>query len=1107
MKKRIFGRGSKKTNMHPEPVKKDFIFKNVSGKRWNLLIISAVILAVLIGLVTCFVGLGLYANPKLPNLETKETDAFAHIESSETTTSNPDELATTATDEKFLQQAVPYQNDVYAFYVNWDSNSEQSLRENMDTIDVLIPQWLTLNSKLEIESDIQPEIIELAKNNEVEIVPLIHNIEDGKWNQETVHQLLNSPKEQEKLIKKLHETIKQYGFDGINIDFENLKQNDRDLLTQFIKELHTTFDADGLSVSIAVPAANQAFDYKELEKYVDQMIVMAYDENVDNVGPVASSSWFTEILSKLPKEKLIVAIANYGYDWQWESQEPGEPVSFDDVTRLAEKANLDIQWDDMSQTPYLKYMENNKLHEIWFMDSATFYNQLKISMDAGAKGIALWRLGAEDPSIWDVLKGNKTEELLTVKNGGNIYSTGEGNIFRATESRKEGKRSLKFDESGFITGETYVTNPVSSEFERLSQPKDKEIVLTFDDGPDPEYTNSILDILKKHQVKASFFVIGNKVINNQDIVKRIQREGHEIGNHTFSHPKTNEMSSEQLKLELNSVQRVIQGITGHTTSLYRSPYGDEEAKYMPSHFQKLQEVTQMGYVTVNYDIDSEDWKLRDSEAITQNVINQASSGDIILLHDGGGDRHATLEALPEIIEQLQRKGYTFVTAGELMDQNKSNIMPPVTEVESPIINSYKVMLFQIANVKEAIIILLISVISILVLRILILGSLAIIHKKRTSARHQAVKEQSNPFVSVIIPAYNEENVINKTIESILKSNDQNLEVLVVDDGSKDQTSLAVSRMYDADKKVFLFQKTNGGKASAINLGIRKAKGDIFIAIDADTVVSPDSISMLIRHFSDKNIAAVSGNVRVGNKKNLLTSWQHIEYVTGFNLEKRAFATLKCVPVVPGAIGAWRKQVVEDLGYFTDDTLAEDTDMTLKIIREGYKVEIDEQAYAYTEAPATIRDFLKQRFRWTYGTLQCFWKHKKAVGGIKHKSLGFIALPNMLLFQFIVPFFAPLIDLLFILGILTGAAEKSLLIFASYFLIDFLVCFVAFRMEKLSFKPLLLLFLQRIFYRYLLVWVTWKSFFAALKGTQVGWGKLKRSGNMKVKSGLKGERIS
>lgn len=1103
MKNKTFQNGSNSTQSQPEHEHKDFIFRSKSSKRWNLLLLSTVLLTVLFGLLVFFLGLGLYANPHLPFLETQETDEFSQISASATTTSSSGEMPTSETDKQYLQQAVPYEDDVYAFYVNWDSNSEQSLRENIEAIDVLIPQWLSLTSDLEIESDIQPEIAELAKQHDVKVVPLLHNIENQKWNQETLHQLLSSPEEQEKLIHKLLELIQEHDFDGINIDFENLNEQDRDSLTVFMEKLYTVFHAEGLSVSIDVPAADEAFDYTGIEKHVDQMIVMAYDEHVDNPGSIASATWFKEILSNLPKEKLIVALGSYGYDWEWESHEPGEPVSFDDITRLAQKADLDIGWDDMSQTPYLKYLDNNKVHEIWFLDSATFYNQLKMSAEAGANGIALWRLGSEDPSIWDILKGNKLEELLTVKNGGNIYSTGEGNIFRATQGWKEGKREIAFNESGYITHQTYVDLPVSSEFERLSQPEDKEIVLTFDDGPDPEYTNQVLDILGNYDVNASFFIIGNKAIHNQDILKRMHQEGHEIGIHTFSHPKTTEMTTEQLKLELNGTQRIIQGITGHTTTLYRSPYGDEEAKSSPSHFEILQDVTDMGYVTVNYDIDSRDWELGDSDAIVENVMNQVSGGDIILLHDSGGDRDATIEALPDLIEQLQKQGYTFVTTSELMNQNRSEITPLVTEAEKPIMQSYKVALFSIGNVREIISVLLYSAIIILALRILILGSLAVLQKRRA----RTPQERPDEFVSVIIPAYNEERVIARTIESVLKSNHAKLEVIVVDDGSEDKTSEIVSRTYGANDKVFLYRQQNGGKASAINTGIRKAQGDIMITIDADTSVTPDSIAMLIRHFSDEKIAAVSGNVRVGNRKNLLTTWQHIEYVTGFNLEKRGFAALNSVPIVPGAIGAWRKQIVEDLGYFTDDTLAEDTDMTLNILRQGHKVIVDDQGYAYTEAPENTKSFLKQRFRWTYGTLQSFWKHKRAVGSLKHKSLGFFVLPHMLLFQFILPLLGPLFDVLIIIGILTGEAEKALIIFASFFLIDLLVSLFTFRMEKLSIKPLIFLILQRIFYRYLLMWVTWKSFFAALKGTRMSWGKLKRSGNLKVEAGLTEKRTS
>ncbi|WP_172797561.1 glycosyltransferase [Bacillus sp. FJAT-27445] len=1101
MRKRFHLKWNKNRNMdlNSDFKNKDFIFESESSKRWNVMVFLGALVAALFALAVFFSGLGLYFNPVIPKLETKVTDEFKDITPSVTMTAH--QPASPDNNESFLSQGVRYNKEVYAFYVNWDSNSEQSLRDNIDEIDVLIPQWLSINEDLEIESDIDPEIVKLAKEKDIKITPLIHNIQDGKWNQETINTLLNSPGERMKLIKNLHNQIKKNHFDGINIDFENLDKSTRDELTQFMKELYEVFHADGLTVSMDVPAANEAYDYQQLENHLDQMIVMAYDENVNRPGPVASTSWFESILAKLPKDKLIVALGNYGYDWDWESQDPGEVVSFDDVIRLAEKAGLDIQWDDMSQNPYMKYTKEGKVHEVWFLDSATFYNQLKITEEAGAKGIALWRLGAEDPSMWDILKGNNLEEIQTVKNGGNIYSKGEGNVFRSSENREDGERSFLFNEAGFITNETYTSIPKAYEFERLSKMKEKEIVLTFDDGPTPEYTEKILKILKEQRVPATFFLIGKNAALHQDIVKQMAKDGHEIGSHTFTHPNTKDMSEEKLKFELNSTQRVIQGITGHTTVLYRSPLGDEEAKYFPKHFEQMKNVTEMGYITVNYDVDSRDWELRDRDAIVETVLKQASEGDIILLHDGGGDRQATVEALPIIIEQLKSKGYTFTTVSELMNQSKDKVMPLVADVEKPIVHSSKQVLLGIANFKAMTVMLLISVMMVLALRLLILGFLALKHKRQVrQARHG---ENFTPMVSVLIPAFNEEKVIKKTIQSIMKSDYPNLEIIVIDDGSKDETSLTVIENFSEHENVHLVHKKNGGKALALNEGARRAKGDILIVVDADTSVAPEAISLLVRHFEEGQIAAVSGNVRVGNRRNLLTNWQHIEYVTGFNIEKRAFATQNCLTVVPGAIGAWRKQVVEKLGYFSDDTLAEDTDMTLKILRNGYKVAIEEKALAYTEAPKTIRDFLKQRFRWTFGTLQCFWKHKKAFAGRKHKTLGFLAMPNMLLVQLIIPFLAPTIDVLFIVKLATGDVRSSLLIFGTYFFIDLLVSIVAFRLEKISTKPLVTMILQRIVYRYLLLWVTWKSLIVALKGTRVGWGKLKRNGDLAPERGFFG----
>ncbi|MFC6601732.1 glycosyltransferase [Ectobacillus funiculus] len=731
----------------------------------------------------------------------------------------------------------------------------------------------------------------------------------------------------------------------------------------------------------------------------------------------------------------------------------------------------------------------------------TFYNQLKTASAAGVKGVALWRLGTEDPAVWDVLENRGIDTLRHIKDSDSIYSYGKGNILRAVSSQEQGKRELILNDSDQISGEVYQSVPKSSEMERLGKAETKEVVLTFDDGPDPEYTTRILNILKQHHIKATFFVIGKNAMLNKDIVQRIYMEGHEIGNHTFSHRHTNSISYNQLKLELNASQRVIQGITGHSSLLYRPPYGYVDTPTVNQDFKRMLYTTEMGYLTVNYDIDSRDWEATSSKEIVNNVLQELPNGNVILLHDGGGDRSSTVEALPEIIETLQNKGYTFVTTSELMNTERNSVMPSVKEVERPLVEGFKIIIGNATSLNGVISLLLYTVLALSVLRVFILVYFALRHKGRAQLS-RAGNDSFQPLVSVIIAAYNEEKVISRTVQSILKSDYQHYEIIVVDDGSQDRTFAIVSENFSSNERVHLIRKKNGGKSSALNRGIQKAKGDIIIAIDADTIISHKAMSLLVRHFIDKKVAAVSGNMRVGNMRNLLTISQHIEYVTGFNLEKRAFSFLNCVTVVPGAIGAWRKQVILECGGFTDDTLAEDTDMTLRILCQGYRVAIEENAYAYTEAPEGIRGFFKQRYRWTYGTLQCLWKHKRAIFSREQKSLGCIAIPNMLLFQYALPLVAPILDALAIFGALSGGIKKAALFYLGFFIIDLVICLFTFRLEKLSLKPLISLFLQRMFYRYIMPLVVWKSIYAAIKGTRVGWNKLQRSGNLEIGESVK-----
>ncbi|MEH7116239.1 polysaccharide deacetylase family protein [Neobacillus vireti] len=1082
------------------PNEKGIIFEDTSNVKIVFFVVIILMLSTLL-----MVFLGLSQKTFLPSSREKGMNEFSSIQPIKGETTSVISYTDTSANQTFLKMNIEKNTDFYAFYVNWDQNSKTSLNRHIDQIDVLIPEWFQLGADLELKDDIQQDVGKLAKEHHAKVMPLINNVVNGEWNQEIVHQLLHSPTARTRLINDLKQQIIKYGYDGINIDFEFTNPSDRDLMTSFMSELYQSFHNEGLLVTIDVQPANHSYDLTNLEKYCDQIILMLYDENMLNPGPISSQSWYLENLSKTAKDKLIVSLGNYGYDWDWETGQAGKVVSFEETMRMAEKAHLNVQWDDMSKSPYIRYETNNKIHELWFLDSVTFYNQWKAALSNGVKGIALWRLGTEDPSVWNVIGGSKTNTLLSVKNGDTTYNYGKGSILRFLRDEQEGKRSLIFDDSGLIKGEAYLSFPEASEIKRLSNPstEDKTVVLSFDDGPDPAYTKKILEILKEYHIKATFFIIGKDAILHQDIVKRIYTEGHEIGNHTFSHPNIYKISDQQLKWELNTNERLIEAITGHSTMLYRSPYGDDfnmyngeqQNPYVRSQFQRLMEISQMGYMTVNYDVDSSDWKLNNSKDIVENVMKQVTNGDIILFHDGGGDRSATVQALPEIIEKLKNQGYRFKTVSGMMNEKQESVSPGITSAEKPYIQTLKIALQTVFTFKKILLIVFYGALSMFLLRLILFLYLAWRHKKRSLFANY--DECFNPFVSVVIAAYNEEKVISRTIQAVLDSTYDHFEVIIIDDGSKDRTSSVVTSQYSTHAKVRLLSKRNAGKASAINLGVSKAKGDIIVAIDADTIISPEAISLLVRHFKDEKVAAVSGNVRVGNVRNLLTTWQHIEYVTGFNLEKRAYAILNCVTVVPGAIGSWRKRVIEKLGGFTDDTLAEDTDLTLRILNAGYQVAIEEKAYAYTEAPENSRDFLKQRFRWSFGTLQCLWKHKKAFWRINHKSLDFIALPSILMFQFIVPFFAPVLDLIMIFGFINGNIKESLIFYVGYFIVDFLICCFALKLEKSNLTPLWSLFLQRILYRYLLMWVSWKSIFKAIKGGRVGWGKLERTGNIEV----------
>ena len=365
---------------------------------------------------------------------------------------------------------------------------------------------------------------------------------------------------------------------------------------------------------------------------------------------------------------------------------------------------------------------------------------------------------------------------------------------------------------------------------------------------------------------------------------------------------------------------------------------------------------------------------------------------------------------------------------------------------------------------------------------------------------------TGPLISVLIPCFNEEMVIVQAVRRILASNWPNLEIVVLDDGSKDRTSQVVREAFEGNPRVTLMTFENGGKARALNRGLAVVRGDVVVALDADTLFPPDTLAKLARWFVDPRIGAVAGNALVGNRRNLITRWQALEYVTAQNLERRALAALGAVTVVPGAVGAWRRSVLADLGGYPDDTLAEDQDLTIAVQRAGWQVEFDPEARAYTEAPESVAGLLKQRFRWSFGTLQCLWKHRAALFDTKRPVLGFIALPQIWLFQIVLTAVAPLVDLAIVWSVITAIygwafhpvewspddLMRPLFYWVAFILLDLSAGVLGMAMERRApWADLVWLPVQRFGYRQLMYFVVVKSIDAALHGARVTWGKLER----------------
>jgi cellulose synthase/poly-beta-1,6-N-acetylglucosamine synthase-like glycosyltransferase/spore germination protein YaaH/peptidoglycan/xylan/chitin deacetylase (PgdA/CDA1 family) len=1014
------------------------------------------------------------------------------------------------------------------FFVDWDPQAFSSLQSHIGDLNMVIPEWFFLDPAADtLKPQIDPAALQLMKAHQVRILPILNNVNtlthDGNFDGALLDRVLRNKHKRQQLEQDVLRYLTQYQLQGINVDFEELKPSTIAPMHLFLKELYEKLHPKGYLVTQDIMPNDEDYHLKELAASNDYLFLMAYDQHWGGSvpGAVSDQKWIEEqmdVFAKdVPPEKIVLGLAAFGYDWPAGGE--GVSVTYQQALSNARQHHAAIDFDNNSYNCSYSYSDADSVkHTVYFADAGGNFNSIRFADQYGAAGVALWRLGSEDERLWNFYSRDLDNASMVSQpfNFSQLHSLditaerpdyfGNGEVLDVVSSPEKGIIDIEHDSTdNLVSEETYRQLPTRYVIDRYGV-VNNQVVLTFDDGPDPEYTPRILDILKKENVPATFFIVGINGENHLPLLKRIYRDGFEIGNHSFTHPNIAEVSPARAEAEMEATRLLIEAATGHSTILFRAPYNADSEPQKLVELMPVERGKTNHYYTVGESIDPEDWNTEDginADSIYNRVVRQYEANPqkgIILFHDAGGNREATVQALPRIIHYFKNKGVQFTGVSTLLHLPKDAIMPPVHD-QVVKLNGWITSFLYLAGRCLTVAFWLAIILGLA--RILLLGTMATIRYSRTKKMNAlpAVADVPVP-VSIIVPAYNEEVNAVKTITNLLKQDYANFDIVFVDDGSTDTTYQKVLAAFGHHPRVRVLTKPNGGKASALNLGISHTQSEFVVCIDADTQLMPDAVSKLMDCFRDAQTGAVAGNVKVGNRRNILTNWQSIEYTTAQNFDRYAFDLINAITVVPGAIGAFRREAIRQAGGFTSDTLAEDCDLTIRILRQGYTIRNCATAIAITEAPETLKQFMRQRFRWTYGVMQSFWKNRDACFNPRYKGLGMVALPNIFLFQIVMPLIGPFADILFFLSLYINrdspeSMHKIMLFYAVFLLVDVMVSVLAFSFEKEKISRLVWLIPQRFIYRLLMYVVLFRSVRKAIKGESQGWGVLKRTGNVVI----------
>jgi cellulose synthase/poly-beta-1,6-N-acetylglucosamine synthase-like glycosyltransferase/peptidoglycan/xylan/chitin deacetylase (PgdA/CDA1 family) len=964
--------------------------------------------------------------------------------------------------------------EVTAFVDSSVAGSLESLRRHADQITTAVLSGLDVSERGTIEGRLDPDALQAARDFGVR--PMLRlNLDTREGSLKLVGAI------DARLAEQLTALCEAQRLAGVHIDLSDAATWRG--IASVVREVGRALHAAGLELTVDVPAGLESDGLDELAHVADRILIKTFDalDARPLSGPIAADALVGEALgaatTRLPPARLMAGLAIHGYD-QVESQRP-HPTSFVEALAAAKEAQAWPGWD-ASGNVRLSYADEKGHHHVSLADAATIWNQIRIVADNGIEAVALSRLGGEDPGIWIALRGGDPDSFGAVPGDGRVEVTGEGPFVSLALSPEAGQRTFELD-ADHIADERWLRLPAPYLVRRAGL-EPGLVALTFDDGPDPTFTPLILDVLKHEEVPATFFVRGGRAVESPQLVRRVFAEGHELGSRGFTQANVDGMGDLRLRAEVEGTTRVIESLVGRRSLLYRPALLSDIEPRTTAEAASFARLSVLGHIAVDADVDPRDWYASTPEPLAEQTVEEVGHGGVIVLHDGGGDRRTTVQALPLIIRRLRARGLQFVPLSRLIGKSRDDVMPaspsPPTIGEEIAQGSVAAG----ARLAQGSRLALWITLSLMLLRAVIMPLGAIVAACR---RKKPAVVRPLPSVTAVVPIHNEEPLIGDTVDALLAS-DIPFDVVVVDDGSTDGTVEMISRRYRRESRVRLIRQARAGKAAALQSGFRVSRTEVVVTLGADTMVGPDTVRRLIEPLRDPSIGAVAGTTDVGRLSSPVERWQAIESLARQEVDLRAWSALRTLPVVPTALGAWRRSAVAEAGGFRPDTMSPDADLTMMLCRRGWRMIHAHRARARTGVPASFDTLPQHCLRDRFGMLQALWRHRGAVLKRSERSFGRIVWPLLLVSGVLMP----LMSLPALLGLafagLCGSLQPLLAMIAAVLLAEIMRLAVAMRLAPVGRRPDLWTCARSaistwLIYRGLLLVAAWRSMARAIDG--------------------------